>query len=82
MIDSIDSALLCEDDDYSKVEVLWMGPPNSTVMTAKGIDIDTGEAVEWAISPQQATGLMGAFEASQDTVYAFVPYWAERYRGD
>lgn len=80
MIDNIDSDLLCEDDDYSKVEVLWMGPPNGTVVVAKGIDIDTGETVEWSLSPTQANGLMGAFEASQDTVYAFVPYWAERGR--
>lgn len=80
MIDNQDSLLIEEDDDYSRVEVLWVSEPSGTVMVASGVDVDTNETVEWAGDTRPMLELAQALAGSEDTVYAMVPYWAERYR--
>lgn len=67
------------DDEYSTVEVLWVSEPNGTVMLGSGVDINTGDTVEWAGDTRAMIILAQALE-DEDTVYAQVPYWAERYR--
>lgn len=69
------------DDEYSTVEVLWVSEPNGTVMFGSGVDINTGDTVEWAGDTRAMSVIAQALEESEDTVYAQVPYWAERYRG-
>lgn len=68
------------DEEYSTVEVLWVSEPNGTVMFGSGVDINTDETVEWAGDTRAMIDLAKALEESEDTVYAMVPYWAERHR--
>lgn len=80
MIDSIDSELVPEDDDFSRVEVVWVGPSSGTVMVAGGVDVDTNETVEWAGDHRSMENLAQALTIDEGPVYALVPYWAERFR--
>jgi hypothetical protein len=87
MIDSQDSDLvsdystpLYDDDQYSKVEVLWVSTPQPQgFLIGSGIDVNTQETVEWA-----SNSLDMVFTAEmlneEDPVYFLVPYWQERSR--
>jgi len=80
MIDNIDSDLIHEDDDFSRVEVLWVGEPNGTVRFASGVDTDTNETVEWVGDSRSMEKIAQALTIDEGPVYALVPFWAERFR--
>lgn len=79
MIDNMESGInIYADEDYSRVEVCWVSPVNNTVGVARGVDIDTGDIVEWAVSPREMANYPS--DPVQQVFYALVPYWAERER--
>jgi hypothetical protein len=84
VIDNQDSDYIDADDetaeDYSEIEVMWVGSSSHGLYAGSGIDTRTRETVEWVGDARHMQTLKEAVEASEDVVYALVPYWAERFR--
>lgn len=83
MIDSQDSEYVDADEnaeDYSEIEVLWVGASDNGIYAASGVDTRTRETVEWVGDVRHMQALKDALAESEDVVYALVPYWSERFR--
>jgi hypothetical protein len=88
MIDNQDSDLvsdystpLYDDDQYSKIEVLWVSAPQPQgFLIGSGIDVNTQETVEWASSSLDMVFTAEMLNKDDHVYYCLVPYWQERSR--